>query len=140
MCVLGLNEAWNSTTTNTSTKIEASSLNKTSKGTTVVSDDNLLSTTSNAILLNTTKMNDQMRKTLTFLNSTIGTGVSHMNFTWMTGNMTSTLDNMTSTLNNTTFTTPPIDTLVYQVCTYRHLEYCHPYIRNVFALYTRSGG
>ena len=25
-------------------------------------------------------------------------------------------------------------------CTYRHLEYCHPYIRNVFALYTRSGG
>ena len=125
MCILGLNEAWNSTT-NTSTKKEASSLNTTSKGTTVVSDDKLLSTTTNARFLNTTKMNDKMRKTLTFLNSIIGTGVSHMNSTLMT--------------NNTTSTTPPADTLVYQVCTYRHLEYCHPYIRNVFALYTRSGG
>ena len=25
-------------------------------------------------------------------------------------------------------------------CTYKHLEFCHPYIRNVFIMYTGSGG
>ena len=38
------------------------------------------------------------------------------------------------------FSSPPPEQKVYRKCTYKHLENCHPYIRNVLALYTRSGG
>ena len=29
---------------------------------------------------------------------------------------------------------------VAPICTYKHLEFCHPYIRNVFIMYTGRGG
>ena len=45
------------------------------------------------------------------------------------------------TLNNTAnSTTIPTDDNVVKQCGYYHLEYCHPYIRNVLTLYTGIGG
>ena len=44
--------------------------------------------------------------------------------------------NMTSDTNKTS----DDHSNVLRRCSYNHLEYCHPYIKNVFVLYTGSGG
>jgi hypothetical protein len=59
----------------------------------------------------------------------------------VTANMTSDLRlNISSNMTSNTNTTSDDHFNVLERCSYKHLEYCHRYIKNVFVLYTGSGG